>query len=526
MYKSLSIALIVYLFTSFYSLAQTPTWADDVASIIYTNCTKCHNSNGIGPMPFETYQNAVDFSSNIKVAVMTKRMPPWPPDENYSQFAHERLLTPEQIQTIQEWVDGGTPQGNMANAPALPTFGAYELSDYDLELGIPHYTVNTATDLYRCFVIPVNNATARYIKDIEVIPGDRSVVHHVLVYQDPTNTPANLDAAQAGPGYTSFGGTGSNASKLISGWVPGGTAFRFPDQMGPKLDANTNIILQIHYPGGTFNTVDSTKIRIKFHSASLVREVLIDPAINHFFLDNGPLFIPANTTKWFYAQYTIPSQYNVSVLNVAPHMHLIGKKIKVWGETPTGDTIPVIKIDDWDFHWQGFYAFKNLLKVPGGTVVKAEAFYDNTSANHDNPNSPPQNVSAGESTTDEMMLVYFTYTLYFPGDENISQETEPSNPTSLEQSDLSMYIKSIQVYDVYPNPAFDYLNVAMAIPNPTTLHYSIIDISGRTMWTDKEDLNGGMANKQIQISHLANGNYILKVEANNKMVTKQFIVQK
>lgn len=505
--------------------SQNPNWAEHVAPIIYNNCTKCHNSNGIGPMPFETYQNAVDFSASIKVAVMTKKMPPWPPDENYRTYAHQRSLTPQQIQTIQDWVDGGTPQGNMALAPTPPTFGANELTNFDMELQIPDYTVNTNNDLYRCFVIPVGNNADRFIKDIEIIPGNRSIVHHVLVYQDPTNTPITLDNNDPEPGYTSFGGTGSNDSKLISGWVPGSMAFKYPDQMGPKLAANTNLVVQIHYPGGTYNSVDSTKIRIKFHPGS-ARELSIEPVLNHGDLDNGPLIIPANTTKWFYAQYTTPAVYNVSLLNIAPHMHLIGKKIKVYGETATGDTIPLIKIDDWDFHWQGFYSFKNILKIPPGTTLYSEAYYDNTSANHHNPNSPPQLVHAGESTTDEMMVVYFTFTLYLPGDENISQEPPNNGTTSHEEANLTMYIKGIQVYDIYPNPTSQFLNVAMAIPNETKLQFSILDVNGKLVWNNSETLPGGMAQKQISVSNLASGNYFLKVEGNGKTVSKAFIISR
>lgn len=521
--KKLSLNLL-YLLLPGVLMAQTPNWAENVAPILYNKCTKCHNNNGVAPMPFETYQHAYDFSAQIKVAVVTKNMPPWPPDRNYRSFAHERTLSAQEIQTISDWVDAGSPQGNAALAPPVPSYGdGTELQTYDMELKMPDYLVNANYDLYRCFVIPSGLLQERYIKDIEVIPGNRSIVHHVLVFQDPSNTPVNLDNNDPGPGYTSFGGTGSGSSKLIAGWVPGGTAFHFPDQMGVKLDANTNIILQVHYPGGTYNQYDSTKIRIRFHPGT-ARPLEVNPPLNHGDLDNGPLVIPANQTKWFYAQYTVPAQYNVSVLNIAPHMHLIGKKIKVYGVTPASDTIPLIKIDDWDFHWQGFYSFKNVLKIPGGTVLRAEAWYDNTAANHHNPSSPPQLVTAGEGTTDEMMLVYFTYTLYLPGDENISQETGSGN-VGINEEDISGIISGMQMYDLYPNPAGSEINVSYALPSSGLLQYRIYDLNGKMLLNGSTQASSGILIHKIQTENLAPGTYILSSEHKGVVKSRKFIKQ-
>lgn len=522
--KKLSLNLLLGLLPLSAALAQTPTWSGDVAAIVYNNCTKCHNSNGIAPMPFESYQNAYDFSAQIKVAVVTREMPPWPPDRNYRGFAHERTLTPQQIQTISDWVDAGSPEGNPAEAPPVPNFGdGAELQTFDMELKMADYLVNTNYDLYRCFVIPSGLLQERYIKDIEVIPGNRAIVHHVLVFQDPSNVPVTLDNNDPGPGYTSFGSTGSNNSKLIAGWVPGGRAFYFPTQMGVKLDANTNIVLQVHYPGGTYNQTDSTKIRIRFHPGA-VRPLEVNPPLNHGDLDNGPLVIPANQTKWFYAQYQVPAQYNVSVLNIAPHMHLIGKKIKVYGVTTSSDTIPLIKIDDWDFHWQGFYAFKNVLKIPAGTVLHAEAWYDNTTANHDNPSSPPQTVTAGEGTTDEMMLVYFTYTLYLPGDENISQETAPT--TGVDESEAAGLIHGMQMYDLYPNPAGTEINVSYALPSSGMLQYRIYDLGGKAVLNGSYNASGGgILTQKIQVESLQPGTYILTSEHKGVVKSRKFIKQ-
>jgi len=173
--------------------------------------------------------------------------------------------------------------------------------------------------------------------------------------------------------------------------VPGQMPSIYPAGMGVTLHKNSRLVLQIHYPAGSAGKTDSTKLNIKLSTASL-RSVFIQPPLNHGpNLVNGPLAIPANATKTFYSEYTIPNNLpvqGVSLLNVAPHAHLICKSWLVYGETPAGDTIPFIKINDWDFHWQGFYTFQKLIFFPKGSTFHGVAFYDNTSNNPHNPSNP------------------------------------------------------------------------------------------------------------------------------------------
>lgn len=502
---------------------KAQTWATDVAPIIYQKCVKCHNSEGIAPFPLITYNDAYSFRAIIKESVMMKTMPPWPPEAGYGEFAHPRSLTQQQIQTIASWVDAGAPSGDLATAPPPPVINNnYEIQNPDLIIRMPNYTVNTDFDLYRCFVIPTGILQDKYIQELEVVPGNRAIVHHALVFQDPSQIPVNLDNQDPQPGYTSFGGTGSNNSDLIGAWVPGTMRFRAPQGMGIKLDAGTNIVMQIHYPGGTYNQTDSTEVRIKYAPAGSTREVAIAPAINHgSSLTNGPLIIPANQTKTFHAQYTVPAQYTISTLLAGPHMHLIGRSIKSWGVTPTNDTIPFINIPHWDFHWQGFYQFKNLVKVPGGTVIHATGYYDNTSGNPHNPSNPPQTVTAGEATNDEMMMVYFGYTLYFPGDENISQEFEdPTEPVSIP----SGIVSTLQFYDVYPNPTSDRIHLGGFLPEAASIQVQITDMNGRTVATFPPRMTpAGHFTLDYPTDNLPNGNYALQV-SDGKIFRSKIIV--
>ena len=399
--------------------AQT-TWSQHIAPILYANCTNCHHTSGIAPFSLMTYADAYANASSIKNDVTNRIMPPWPADPNYKHYVHERVLSAADITAIQDWVNNGAAQGNPTLSPPQPTYilGS-QLGTVDLSITIPTYTVSGSGDVYRDFVIPSGLGISKYITAIEVIPGNPSIVHHVLLFQDSTNVPAQLDAADPGPGYNNAGGTGSNASKFIAGWAPGGQPYYTPVGLGFKLAANTNFVVQLHYPDGSQGQVDSTRINLKLSTAAL-RDISVYPLLNHFTsMTNGPLSIPANQVKTFHEQY-VNNITNYSVLNVFPHMHLIGRSFKSWANAPvTNDTVRFVDIPSWDFHWQGNYVFPNVVKVLNGSTLHAVATYDNTANNPYNPNSPPQNVVAGEQTTDEMMLAFFAFLPYQTGDENI-----------------------------------------------------------------------------------------------------------
>lgn len=506
------------------TFSQSPNWAEDIAPIFYNKCAKCHNPNGVAPFSLITYQDGYINRQMIKYVVSNRFMPPWPPDPTYRHFADERLLTDQEINAIAQWADDGGPQGNPSLAPPPPVFNAGgEIVSPDFTGQIPTYTINTTIDLYRCFVIPTSFGTDRYITEMEIIPGNRGAVHHVLVFQDPTNTPVILDNNDPGPGYTNYGGTGSNQSELIGAWVPGQGVYKFPSGMGVKLTPGANIVLQVHYPGGISGELDSTQIRLKLTTTPL-RQVYFNPPLNHYLtITNGPLIIPANTTRTFYEEYTVP--YSVSVLGVAPHMHLIGREIKSWGITPSNDTIPLINIPEWQFNWQGVYNFRNVLKIPAGTTIYAEATYDNTSSNPFNPNNPPQTVFVGEGTTDEMMLVYFSYLLYFPGDENIVIDSSAIVHVGIENQEAPLIAVTPQLYDPVPNPAQENVKVSFYLPAKGDITFTVTDINGRVVSIPYQNYTcmPGINFMQLQVSDMPSGIYFLTLQYGNTVRVKRLV---
>ncbi len=497
--------------------AQNPTWAEDVACIVYSHCTSCHNPNGSGPFSLLDFNDAVNRSNSIKFQVSNKTMPPWPVDNHYRKMAHERSLSDVEVNTILAWINNGMTQGNMANAPTPPVYSsALVIANPDLKLKLPTYTVPTITqDLYRCFVMPTGQSIQKFITGIEIIPGNKSIVHHAQVFYDTTGATTTLDANDPNPGYSSAGGVGTDAAVLLGTWVPGASPIFVPAGMGKRLPPTAKIVVQIHYPEYASGQTDSTKVNFLFTSSS-VRNISDAPILNHSTtMKDGPLFIPKNTVKTFHEEFFVP--LNATILSIGPHGHLLCKSMKAYGITLAGDTIKLINIPKWDFHWQGSYDFKQPIKIPIGTTLHGEATYDNTAANSENPNDPPQDVSLGEATTDEMMLFYFSYLAYKSGDENIVVDTFQHQPHH--NNCTSVYNTSISTLDissdlVYPNPSTGLFH--LKVQNNNAFEIIVYNHLGQKVWKGKNTT-------EIDLSAFGNGIYNVSIIQNNNIYNSKLV---
>jgi len=482
-YYSLLTLLFATLAFSYQSKAQTPTYADDIAPILFENCTKCHHTGGIAPFPLMTYADASPLASLIQTSVNNGNMPPWPPDNGYQQFAHDRSLTATEIQKINDWVNGGAPQGNAANTPPQPTYNnSSQLGTPDMTLQIPLYASKATSnnDDYVCFSLPSGLGTNRTIKAIEIIPGDPSIVHHCLAYLDPNGTYSTDTTSHA------CGGPSSLSIPLIAGFAPGGSPAMFPDdpmlRMGIDMQAGSNVILAMHYPEGSQGMYDSTQINIHFYPQSTtgIRQVSANPVL----ADMG-FTINANTVDSIEVTFpgpTTPLPSNFSMYSVFPHAHLLGQSFIIYAVNhfPPYDQIPLIHIPKWDFEWQDFYVFKYLQKIPAGYKLYGKCIYDNTTNNPYNPNTPPQNVSAGLNTSDEMFLVYFQYMTYQAGDENInvdsilqSQLITGNTPEPLAVNEAGVFFTN------YPNPTSEQTTLHYHLEEAQEVSLAIYDVNGR-----------------------------------------------
>jgi len=506
--------------------SQSLTFSEDIASIIYSNCTSCHRSGGIAPFALESYNDVVTNSALIPFYISNGIMPPWPPDTSYQHYAGERVLTQQEIDDITDWINGGMLEGDTAMTPDPPIFVVgSSIGVPDIKLQIPTYTSKAiSSDEYVCFSIPINIPSTKFIKAIEVIPGNKAIVHHALAYYDEAGT-VQTD--------TTDGCLGVNGASLMTGFTPGAGPTIFPStgnmNMGMTIMPNSNLVLQIHYPEGSGGQLDSTYVNIFFYPDSVtnIREVSAGPI-----LSNWLLAIPANTTQTFNAQYpqgagTLPSSF--SLLTVFPHMHLLGQSIEAYAVSAANDTLNFSRINNWDFEWQGFYNFKKVLVLNAGDKLYAKAVYDNTTANPNNPNNPPQLVIAGESTTDEMFLVYFHYLPYEPGDELLNLDSLLSLPLGIAHDPKKDDVA--QVLTAYPNPFSDGTTFQYYLNADAEVTLQIIDVLGRTINTVSLKQTRGLQTYHWKGddtggNQVKNGLYYFHLKIGGALVSKRTVISR
>ncbi len=516
-------ALVVFLlFWSLPSFSQDQiSWADQIGCLVYSHCTPCHNDKGIAPFSLESYEEAYDKRFLMESYIARRLMPPWPPSD-YSAIAKDRSLSEEEIELFKQWVEEGAPQGGIGTIRPPVFTSSTEIADPDFSHRLETFIVPDLRelDLYRCFVIPTNEEKDRYITGVEIIPGNRSIVHHVLLFQDTSTIPLELDLADPEPGYTCFGGVGVNSASMIGGWVPGSSASFAPEGMGIFLPKGAHLIVQLHYPEGSAGEVDSTLINLKFSESNDVRRIRNLPALNHFMGMDRPLFIPANTRQSFKQTFG-PVPLKVTVTGIAPHAHLICESMKAYATTLQGDTIPLIDIPHWDFEWQGFYQFKEPVIIPFGATLHGEATYNNTVSNPHLPEEIPQDVSVGEATTDEMMIFFLSLSVYQSGDEDMIIDTT-SHQVHLEDCSTSLNVTTDLTENngpqlmLGPNPSHGHIYVDLVADRIS--HLTFYDMMGSPLWSTK--VNPGINSIELP-STFVSGVYFYSLVHNSGSMGKR-----
>lgn len=387
----------------------TITFNKQIAPIIYENCSSCHHQGEVAPFNLMNYTDAQKRAQQIALVTADRTMPPWKADAGHEMFTDARLLTPQQIGMIQQWVSEGSLAGRAVDLPAAPRFASsWSLGEPDavLDAGAAYNLAAEGTDVYRCFVIPTNYPEDRWVSAMAVRPGNRKIVHHTIAYLDVSGKARQLDAADLGPGYTSSGGgVGFNPTEgALGGWAPGNEARRTPDGVGIFLPKGADIVLQVHYHKSGKPETDLTKIGLYFCKTPVDKRLRVMPIVH------WPLNIPAGDANYqVYAGITTPAPVTLDA--VMPHMHLLGHDMAVTATLPDGTVKKLVHVPDWDFNWQTTYTFNDPIKLPAGSKVELTASYDNSAKNLVNPSTPPRPVKWGEQTTDEMCIAFAYYTV-------------------------------------------------------------------------------------------------------------------
>lgn len=421
---------------------QEITFAEHIAPIIYINCTKCHQKGEAGPFNLVSYNDVARKGKLIKYVTGKRIMPPWPADPSYSHFANEMYLTDEQIALIKQWVDEGMKAGDTASLAAPEKINTdLNLGEPDLVIKVPRIRIpGNNTDLFTVVKIPYEIKQDTFVRAIEFVCGNKKLVHHMnghLIQYDAAKKKnvnvgeswVNQDQVNSTLIHKKLGilhddGSYAPMTPSVSNYLPGSLFSFYPPEIGGyKMSRKGAFYLNdMHFGPSPVDAIDSSYFKIYYSATPPIRPVSefqmgtlgITPVV-------PDLIVPPNEVKTFKIEAMIPN--DISLISIVPHMHLIGKSYLAYAVKPSGDTIPLIRINNWDFRWQYFYQFEHLLKIPRGTTIYVEGVYDNTSENPANPFSPPREIrerNGSMKTTDEMFQLIVTYVKYQPGDEKIS----------------------------------------------------------------------------------------------------------
>ncbi len=504
------------------------TFSKDIAPIIYNQCSVCHRPGEIGPMALTNYQEVRNWAPTIKYVTSIRYMPPWKPDPEYSRFIGENFLTDEQIGTIAEWVDNGTPRGDPASEPLLPEFpegSVLGTPDLVLSFAQSHLHKGDNKDEYRYFVLPTGLTEDRMVKAVELRPGNAKIVHHALFFEDATGQAAMQDAMTPEYGFDGFGGfTGGSQEEILTqkqypGYVPGQKPRYYPDGLGQVMQAGSDLVIQMHYAPWPNDERDSSTVNIFFADANEVvdREVAAHIMVPFPDVINDYFIIAPNAVETFHGRWTVPE--DLSFMGLAPHMHLLGQHWEVYLEHTDGSIDPLIHIPEWDFNWQGTFYFERFVVAEKDAVIHAIASYDNTTENPNNPNDPPIFVTWGEGTEDEMYYLPLLYVPYNQGDEDVVfGETTNTNDTN-HATDRNV------IFDIYPNPVEHYVNAAFMIDRGQPLKIEIIAMDGTVVRSlrQNEFFRVGDHIINFKTTELNHGVYMLSVKGLDFAMTKKFI---
>ena len=380
-----------------------PTFNKHIAPIVFKNCAVCHHPGGSGPFNLLNYADVSKRAKQIAMVTGSRFMPPWLPEPGKGEFAGERRLSEVEIRTVRQWVDAGAPEGKPRDLPPLPKFHeGWQLGEPDLVVRMPQpYTLREAgPDVFRNFVFPIPVERTRYVRALEILPGNKKVVHHSNLLIDRTQSLRRLDALDPDVG---FGGMEIEVESEsfepqthFLFWKPGTVTYEEPPGLAWQLNPGDDLVLNMHMqPSGKPEPIQAS-IGIYFTDSPSTRFPMLLQLERDELLD-----IPAGEKNFVVTdEFKLP--VDVEVLGVYPHAHYLGRDLEGFATLPDGTKKWLIHVKDWDINWQAVYRYAKPMFLPRGTVLAMRYTYDNSADNVRNPHHPPRRVVAGNRSTDEM----------------------------------------------------------------------------------------------------------------------------
>ena len=367
------------------------TYAKDIAPIVQKHCVACHRAGEIGPFALTSHADVVNWSATIREVVAEQRMPPWHAQADTGAFLNDRRLPERDKKLLFDWIDNGMPAGNSADLPEAPQFvEGWEIPKPDLivEMPKPFNVPARGTVEYQYFQIDQTFDEDKWIVAAEARPGNRAVVHHLLLFY-------------LQPG---FKGQVPEASLInsVATFAPGMPAWQARPGMAKRIPAGSKLYFQVHYTPNGAEAVDLSRAGLVFIDPKQVEKQLKTDAVVNFRLR----IPPKSDNVRFEAKYEFG--HDMQLVSLLPHMHLRGKAFRIEAVEPDGTRTLLLDVPRYDFNWQNSYVFAEPLKMREGTTLQCTAWYDNSENNPANPD-PTKTVSWGDQTWEEMLVAQFEY---------------------------------------------------------------------------------------------------------------------
>ena len=383
--------------------AARVTFTKDVAPILYKRCVECHREGEVAPMSLLTYQEVRPWAKAIREKVIERAMPPWLADPRYGHFENDRRLSAKEIDTIAAWVNAGAPKGDDRDLPPMPHYETgWVIGKPDAVISLEEEVPVPAGGVipYKYYTVATKFQEDKWVQAAEIRPGNRAVVHHIIVsVVDPgVKAAGNAESGAAREAARD----GRNFNKL-AGFAPGEQPKVWPRGTAKPIKAGSNLVFQMHYTPNGKEAKDRSYIGLIFAKDPVQKRALTGTAINATFA------IPAGDSN-YEVKSAWTAKEDVRLVDLMPHMHLRGKDFTYTAVYPDGRSEILLEVPKYDFNWQLLYRFKEPLLLPKGSRLDCVAHFDNSPNNRYNPD-PASLVKWGPQTWEEMMIGWFDYTL-------------------------------------------------------------------------------------------------------------------
>jgi hypothetical protein len=367
------------------------TYSQHIAPLLQTKCVRCHSPENIAPWAMTNHAIVQEKAPLIKDSVLTRKMPPWHADHHFQTFANSEMLSADELAMLVDWIDRGSPRGEGPDPLAEsipPPPPEWPLGPPDQIITIePQEIPASGTVDYRYLIALNTNSHDVRLRAVVVKPGNRRVVHHVLVFV--ASTLADIFEVQGG------------LSGYFGSYVPGQEQVPFPDGTAKLLKKGYHFVFQLHYTVSGAPETDRTQLGLYLSPVVSTTELKTSTAFDTSFV------IPPGAEDHSASAAQVLAR-DIVLYEMSPHMHYRGRRFRFDAIYPDGKTETLLNVPYYRFDWQSLYRLAEPKRLPAGTKIVCSGGWDNSSKNAFNPD-PTQSVAFGQQSWEEMFIGYFNY---------------------------------------------------------------------------------------------------------------------